>query len=104
EGDIAADHGDLEGTAGLRDARHRLLELPEDLGPLRGPEVEHVGQPQGPGAGDCQVPRRFGHRHCCAQARIQIDETGVAVGSYGYSLPSSLDTDRKSTRLNSSHP
>jgi hypothetical protein len=80
EGDIAADHRDIERAAGLRDARHRLLELPEDFWTLGRAEIETVRQAEGLGAGDGEIPRRLGHGHGGAGAWIHVHETAVAVG------------------------
>src|SRR6266545_1921125 len=79
EGDVAAYHRDIESAAGLRDARDRLLELPEDFWTLGRAEIQAVRQPERLGARDGEVPRRLGHSHGRAGPWIEIDETVIAV-------------------------
>ena len=60
EADVAAGDGDLEGFAGLGQPGDGLLELPHDLGLLGIPEVQAVGDADGPGADAGQVAAGFG--------------------------------------------
>ena len=93
EGDVPADHRDLERPARRGDSLDGLRELPHDLRPLGRPEVEAVRHGQGPAPRADDVARRFRHRQRAARPRIEVPVAAVAVGGDGDRLPRSLDPE-----------
>ena len=78
--DVAAGHRDPEGPAGVAEAAHGLLQLPERLRAGRVAEVEAVRHAQRARAGDAHVAGRLGDRHRGAEVRVERGDGLVAVG------------------------
>ncbi len=80
EADVAAGHRQAQRGAGVREAAGRLGELPHDLGVLRRPEVQAVGDGDRHGAGGGDVAVRLGERELRAGVRVEAAVAPVAVG------------------------
>src|SRR6266702_2968353 len=86
EADVAAHDGQLEGAAGIGEAADALLQLAEDLRPLRITEVQAVGDRDRPGPGADDVAGCLRHRGPGAFVRVQRDVARVAVGGQRQAL------------------
>ncbi len=86
EADVAAHDGQLEGAAGIGEASDALLQLAEDLRPLRITEVQAVGDRDRPGPGADDVAGCLRHRGPGALVRVQRDVARIAVGGQRQAL------------------
>ena len=91
EGNVAAHYRELERSAGLGDALHRLGKLPQDLRPLRRAEIQTIGDAARPSACAGDVSRRLAHGHGRAAPRIEEDLTAVAIRRNGERPARALD-------------
>src|SRR3954470_5468438 len=83
EGDVAASDRSAESAAGIRNSPTGLAELKEDLGFLRVPEIEAVGDPQWSGPARGHVAGRLCHGSLASLVRIEGNQPGIAVHRHG---------------------
>ncbi len=89
--DVAGDDGGSEGGTGVRDAGDNGLHLEVDVGALRVPEVQAVGDGYGEGAGADDVARGLCHRDGAALVRVDVAVPAVAVCGDGDPASRALD-------------
>ena len=78
QADVAAGDRDAECGRRLGQAADRLGQLPVRLGHVRVAEVEAVGEPERPSAGDADVARALGHGQRRAERRVVMSDTRPA--------------------------
>ena len=81
-----------------------FLELPHDLGLFGVPEVQAVGDADGPGADAGQVPAGFGDGDLPARPRIEIGVERVPVEGHGQGPFRALDPQDGGVRPGQERP
>ena len=96
QADVAAYHWRVQCLAGQRHAADALLQLVVDVWPQGIPEIQAVGERQGPRAGATDVAANFGHRNLPSDIRVEEAVPSVPVNRDGDGLGRTLDSQHRS--------